>query len=214
MTIKSWDLESSGGGSDNKQEYTKFPQGITKIRIIDEVPVQKWIHWIPKENKAINCPGRGCPICEIRKRQKQNGEPYSYNMARRLGMQVINRSTGNREIMEQGVNFFKDLKDVMEILEDDGLTLLEADVKVKRRGEGKDDTSYRIDADKPSPLSESDKKLIEEKVDLEEFFKPHPVEFVQRIVNGESFEDVLKDMNDKDEDESTEENEDEEYKVE
>lgn len=188
---KKWNLEDSGSDSGVKQEYTTFPVGITRIRVIDEVPVKKFIHWIQDQKRAVTCPGRGCPICEIRRRQKANKEPQTYNMAKRLGMQVINRETGNREIMEQGITFYKDLEAVMEDLADDEQELIDADLRVKRRGTGKDDTVYRIDVDKVEPLSESDKALIAEKVDLEEFFKPHPPEMIQRIIDGEQYDEII-----------------------
>lgn len=211
MAKKSWNLESGGDGGGNKQEYTTFPQGVTRIRVIDEVPVKKFIHWIQEQKRAVTCPGRGCPICEIRKRQKTNKEPQTYNMAKRLGMQVINRETGNREIMEQGITFYKDLEDVMENLDDDGHDLIDADLKVKRRGTGKDDTTYRIDPDAVTPLSESDKELIAEKINLEDFFKPHPPEMIQRIIDGEKYDEIIGDyMGNKKKEESED---DEEFEV-
>lgn len=208
---KKWNLDDGGSSDVVKQEFTTFPQGVTRIRVIDEVPVKKFIHWINDQKRAVTCPGRGCPICEIRRRQKANKEPQTYNMAKRLGMQIINRETGNREIMEQGITFYKDLEDVMEDLMDDGYDLIDADLRVKRRGTGKDDTTYRIDRDEVTPLSESDKKLIDEKIDLEEFFKPHPPEMIQRIINGEKFDDIVGEYFDK---KRSEDSDDEEYEVE
>ena len=209
---KKWNLEDSGSDSGVKQEYTTFPVGITRIRVIDEIPVKKFIHWIQDQKRAVTCPGRGCPICEISRRQKANKEPQTYNMAKRLGMQVINRETGSREIMEQGITFYKDLEAVMEDLADDEQELIDADLRVKRRGTGKDDTVYRIDVDKVEPLSESDKALIAEKVDLEEFFKPHPPEMIQRIIDGEQYDEIIGEYMNKDKKE--EPADDEEFEVE
>ena len=186
--MSGWDFEAN---TNNKVEFTKFPVGITKIRVIDEEPYVRWTHWLTQHKRSINCPGRGCPICEIRKNQKANKEPYSYGMSRNFALNVINRETGNVEIMEQGIGFFQDLRDVMQDLKDMGHNLIEADIKVRRRGTGKDDTSYRLDIDEIYTLTDEDKKLVEEKIDLEKYFKPHTNEQITRVLNGESWEDVM-----------------------
>lgn len=197
--MSGWDFEAN---TNNKVEFTKFPVGITKIRVIDEEPYVRWTHWLTQHKRSINCPGRGCPICEIRKNQKANKEPYSYGMSRKFALNVINRETGNVEIMEQGIGFFQDLRDIMQDLKDMGHNLIEADIKVRRRGTGKDDTSYRLDIDEIYTLTDEDKKLVEEKIDLEKYFKPHTNEQITRVLNGESWEDV---MYNNEEDEANEE---------
>lgn len=197
--MSGWDFEAN---TNNKVEFTKFPVGITKIRVIDEEPYVRWTHWLTQHKRSINCPGRGCPICEIRKKQKANKEPYSYGMSRKFALNVINRETGNVEIMEQGIGFFQDLRDIMQDLKDMGHNLIEADIKVRRRGTGKDDTSYRLDIDEIYTLTDEDKKLVEEKIDLEKYFKPHTNEQITRVLNGESWEDV---MYNNEEDEANEE---------
>lgn len=193
-----WDFDTPQGGG-NKQEFTKFPEGITRIRIIDEAPVVRWTHYLPKFKRSINCPGIGCPICEIRHQQKANKEPYTYAMARRFAMQVINRETGKLEILEQGKTFFEDLKELKEQIESKRLTLSDVDVRVKRKGTGQTDTSYRLDIDVETPLTEADKKLIEGKINLEDYFKPHDADKILRIVNGEEWNDVMGAANTEDE---------------
>lgn len=185
--MNSWDF----GGSSTKAEFTKFPVGITHVRVIDETPFVRWTHWIPKFNKGVNCPGNGCPICNIRKLQKESGLDYTYGVARRIAINIINRETGKVEIMEQGVNFFNDLRDLMSDLKERGMKLSDVDIKVRRRGQGKDDTSYRLDIDKEYPLSDSDVQLVSTKQDLSEYFKPHTIEQLQRIVNGETWDEVF-----------------------
>ena len=72
-------------------------------------------------------------------------------------------------------------------------TLLDADVKVRRRGEGKDDTSYRLDIDEIYPLTQQETDMISEKrIELSEYFKPHTNEQILRILQGEKWEDVMK----------------------
>lgn len=190
--MSGWDFNTGGTSTKAKAEFTKFPVGITRIRVIDDEPTVRWTHWLPKFNRSVNCPGKDCAICEIRRQQKANKMEYTYAMGRRLAMNVINRETGKLEIMEQGVGFFQDLRDLMQDLKTDNLTLLDTDIKVRRRGAGKDDTSYRLDIDEKSPLSFDDKIIIEAKINLAEYFKPHTPEQTLRLVNGESWDEVMK----------------------
>lgn len=202
MTSKlGWDFDTSA--NQDRPEFTKFPVGETIIRVVDEMPHQHWTHWINKVNRSVNCPGKGCPICEIRKNQKAEGIPYTYNVAKRIAIQIINRETGKLEIMEQGRTFFEDLRDIMADLHEQGKKLVDIDIRVRRRGEGKNDTSYRLDIDKEYPLSDKDKELIENKVDLNEFFKSHEPSKIVRILNGEAWDEVMYEntkTNEKDED--------------
>lgn len=188
-----WDFDSNSGGSggSNKVEFTKFPPGITSIRVIDEAPFVRWTHWQPKHQRSINCPGRGCPICEIRKQQKANKEQYTHQMSRRLAIQILNRGTGKLEVCEMGPTWFQDLRDLMEELRSDGKTLLDVDIKVKRRGTGKDDTSYRLDIGDEYPLSDADMALMATKQDLATFFKPHTSEQIIRVLRGEDWATVM-----------------------
>ena len=118
-------------------------------------------------------------------------------MARRLAIQILNRETGKLEIMEQGMGFFTDLRDIKHDIEFNdkgnptGKHLVDFDIKVRRRGTSKDDTSYRLDIDIEYPLSEADLKLLADKKDLDIFFKPNTNEQILRIVQGEKWEDVM-----------------------
>jgi hypothetical protein len=142
--------------------------------------------------RSVNCPGKGCPICEIRRMEKQNKMPYTHAMAKRFAINIINRETNRVEIMEQGKTFIQDLSDLMTDLKEDGLTLLDADIKVRRRGLGQDDTSYRLDIADKTPLTDIDKDLIDNKrIKLDEYFKPHTPEQILRLLNGEEWEKVM-----------------------
>lgn len=192
MSGYTWDLDSNGGGGD-KVEFTKFPEGITRLRVVDEAPYVRWTHFLRQFKRSVNCPGKGCPICDIRRKQKANGQPYTYAMARRFTMNVINRETGKVEIMEQGMNFMEDLKLIREDLVAEGKSLLDADIKVRRTGTTKDNTRYRVDMDTVTPLTEEEENMvIKSKVDFTDYFKPHTVEQITRIVNGEPWDEVMK----------------------
>lgn len=205
--MSGWDFKETGDSNNKKQEFTKFPEGVTKIRVIDEAPVERWTHFLIKEKRSVNCPGKGCPICEIRQYEKANKIPYTHQMARRFALQVLNRNTGKIEIMEQGITFMQDLRDVMEMLHEDGKKLIDVDLQVRRRGMGKDNTSYRIDIAEEYELSEDDVALMGQMIDLKEYFAPHKPELITRVLNGEAFDEVMFGNND-------DEDSDEEFEVE
>lgn len=184
-----WDFDKSTSG--NKTEFTKFPEGITRIRVIGDSPIMRWTHWMPKASRAVNCPGKTCPICEIRKNQKANGQPQTYSVARRLSIVVINRETNKVEVMEQGVTFFQEVKDIMIELAEKGKSLADVDLKIRRRGTGQQDTSYRIDVDSEYPLTEDDVKLLEDAPSLDELTSPHEAEKILQLIQGATWEEVF-----------------------
>lgn len=182
-----WDLETGSNGS--KAEFTKFPVGTTRIVVMDKAPHMRWTHWMNQFKRSINCPGmKVCPIDDIINKQKANGETPKYNRSRRFAINVFNLETNRIEIMEQGKTFFEDLKLIMGDLAEEHKTLSDVVLKVRRTGTGKDDTKYRIDVQ-----GDFDGELPKEGiVDLEEYFKPHTVEQITRLLNGEDWEEVMK----------------------
>ena len=205
-----WDFDKN----DDKVEFTKFPEGIVNIRIVGGVPHTRWTHWMPKHMRSVTCPGnRTCPICEIRNIQKANGEQYSYAMGRRIAIQVINRNTGKLEIMEQGVNFFEEVKEIMIMLAEKGKALHDVDIAVRSRGSGKDGTSYRLDIGEEYPLTEEDKALCEGMMNLAEFFKEHTPEQILAVLDGADWNETMYPDNEKKE--ATQEDEaDEKFELE
>lgn len=178
----SWNFDS---GND-KKNFTKFPVGVTRIRVIDKSPHTRWTHWINSFQKSVNCPGsRECPICQLRQKQKDAKEPQTYGVSRRIAINIYNYDTEKQEIMEQGKTFFEDLRDLHKELSEDGSDLDQAILKVRRRGTGKDDTSYRIDIDEKTSPEDVVIKAREEKTDLVEYFTPHTQEQIQAIISAQ-----------------------------
>lgn len=186
---------SGGGGGGNKIEYMKFPEGVTYFRTISEAPVSRWTHWMPRIKRSVTCIGKGCPICTLIKEAKANKESPQYNSTKKHSMLVINRTTGNVEILDQGSKFFED----MLILHEDEGDIRGFDIKARRKGSDKD-TTYRLDAEKKTSLSDADKKLIEDggfdKFNLEEYFKPPTVEQMVALINGADPKEVFSKSND------------------
>lgn len=206
----SWDTAfegNSGGGGTAKTEFVKFPEGITKLRVIDLKIHVRWVHWMPQFKRSVNCPGSNkCPICTIRKAAKEANEKQKYSLSKRFAVNVLNRETKSYEILDQGKEFFEDLKvvrieglqPIVEV-DDDGNEVQKAprgeltnyDVKVRRTGTGQEDTKYRIDPDRKYALSKEDMELAAGAKDLEEYFKPHTTEQIQRLLNGEEWNEVM-----------------------
>lgn len=173
----SWDL---GGGDTTTVEFTKFPVGTTRIRVLDPAPHIRWHHWLNQFGRSINCPGmRVCPIDDIIDKQRANREEPTYDRGRRYSLNIFNYETNRVEIMEQGKTFLEDLKLVMQDLADEGLKLSDVKLRVRRTGLGKDDTKYRIDIDE----SVKDEPIPEGVTDLKEYFKPATVEQITALLN-------------------------------
>lgn len=186
--MSGWDFNESK----DKLEFTSFPEGITRIRILSAEPKMAWTHWIMKEKRSIICPGRDCPICQIRKQQKEDKQPQTYSVTRRLRIYVYNYDTERIEILEQGITFFEELADMKKELEKEGKLLSGAIFKVKRKGTGKETTSYRIDLDSYEEVDLSDDKYSLEKFQkLSEMFQPHEPKDILKILDGETWNDVF-----------------------
>lgn len=181
--MQTWDFDKGNESKDSKKaNFTKFPVGVTRIRILDDAPFVRWTHWMPQFKRSVNCPGRGCPICEIRKQQKANGEKHTYGMSRRFAINIYNYETQLQEIMEQGITFFEDLRDLMMDLREKGKDLKDAVLKVRRRGTDKDDTSYRVDIDVIEPMGTAEQDAMNSKIDLPDYFKPHTPEKILKLL--------------------------------
>lgn len=188
--MSGWDF-NAGGSDKQKAEFTKFPEGITRVRIVEDAPFVRWTHWFNKYKRSANCPGKECPVCEIRKHQKANRETPTYNMSKRLAIQVLNRENGKLEIMEQGITFFEELRDLMVELKEKGKTLADVDIRIKRRGTTQQDTSYRIDIGEEYPLSDADELQKGRLMDLSDYFKPTDPEKLLQVLQGKTWEEAF-----------------------
>lgn len=181
--MSGWDFgnkASTDTPSADKKVFTKFPVGTTHIRILDQEPKMRWIHWMPQFGRSIVCPGN-CPVCNIRKGEKAAGVEPRYSMQRKFSLNVYNHGTGKLEIMDEGIQFMEDLRDIREELLDEGKNLVDAVLKVKKRmSDGK--ASYRIDIHEITPVSAEEQAAYNERTDMDEYFKAHPVEQILQML--------------------------------
>lgn len=176
-----WDLEKSNDGSGEKKEFAKFPEGVTEIRIFDSAPHQRWSHWLPLFTRSVNCPGRGCPICDINKRARDNGDKNIYGNQKKFAMNIYNQSMNQLQIMDEGKLFMEDLRDVKDEIEKDGKPLIGAILKVRKRGTGRD-TTYRIDLKEHADLTKEEKEAFNDIVDLDEYYKKTPADKILELL--------------------------------
>jgi len=184
MTLQGWDL-NAGVQKGKKNNFTKFPEGITRIRILDTVPFMRWTHWLPQFSRKITCPGFGCPIDELIKMHKANGTQSPYGSARAFSLNIYNHDTNQHEIMEEGVTMFEVLKIAIEdaIEENPGTTIGSFIFKVRKRQGANGRATWTVTVDSVNePLSEAELNALEERVDLAELFKAPTVDQVKELL--------------------------------
>lgn len=179
--------DTNENGSSEGIDFISFKEGSTEIRIVDDEPIARWKHWVPQIKRSIVCPGKGCPICNIIKNAKQNKEVPKYNSSKRYHIHVIDRTDGKLKIMENSKTFFGQLL----TLQDNVGKLTSYDLKVIRTGTGKK-TQYNIIPMAQTPLTEKDKELLSDRIDLDEYFAAPTNEQIIRLLNGEKPEDVFR----------------------
>ena len=182
----SWDDidKKSGGDSENKIDFTSFPEGTTQIRVIGKEPYSFWNHWLTKQNMGTTCPGKGCPICAVIAAQKANKEKQTYSSTRRHAILIWNYSTQKYEIMAQGQNFFTDLRALHKDIGD----VTTYDIKVKRTGTDMNNTKYTL-----MPMQPTEFAVVEEPpaVEMTEILKPIDHDKLILLMEGKSKEEVF-----------------------
>lgn len=168
--------------SKEKVPYTKFSEGLTKIRVLDAEPYSWWQHWIPSSKTSVTCPGSDCPICEVIIKQKNAKETPTFNNSRRHALRIWNYTTNQMEIVIQGRGFMQNLLDLHEEIGD----IREYDIKIKRSGSGLD-TSYTA---LPTPASDFEfaDKIYD--VDMEDLFKTPDRSILIQLMQGKKWSDI------------------------
>lgn len=183
MSLQGWNLDA-GGSQSKKNSFTKFPEGVTRIRILDQVPFMRWTHWLPQFSRKITCPGFGCPIDELIKKAKSNGEQAPYASSRAFSLNIWNLDTQQREIMEEGVTMFEQLKNAIEdALEDNkGKSINDFVFKVRKRMGSNGRATWTVSLDSVSQMSENEILAQAESVDLAELFKAPTIEQIHELL--------------------------------
>ena len=179
-----WNLNegntSSGGG--NKINFTKFPEGVTKIRVLladGEAPFMRWAHWMPQFSRKVTCPGN-CPIDELIKVAKANGQTPPYGNSRNFSVNIWNYDTGRAEVLEEGITMIEALKDgieeaISEYLEDNPgtkLQICDLVLKVRKKMGSTGKNTWRVTLDSVATMEENVWEAHNNRVDFAEYYKP------------------------------------------
>lgn len=180
--LEGWDLNAGSGGS--KNSFTKFPEGITRIRILDKAPHIRWTHWLPQFSRKLTCPGFGCPIDEIIKTAKANKTKSPYNSVRQYSLNVFNQDTGQREILEEGITMFDELKvAIMDAITDNvGTSIGDYIYKVRKRVGTDGKAKWSVTSEYVPELSDDEKEALNNLVDFKEMHKPPTIEQVHELL--------------------------------
>ena len=178
-----WSDIENNNGQKERTPYTKFGEGATLIRILDEEPYSFWAHWLPKQNTSVTCLGKDCPICSVVAQAKANKLQPPYNNSHRHAMRIWNYTTNQMEIMIQGRSFMNQLLMLHKEVGD----LRTYDIKIVRSGTGTD-TTYMAMPKAPSDF-DTEGKTIEE-VNMEETFAPPTREDMIMLMEGKTWAEI------------------------
>jgi len=193
----SWNEVEEKGGNGNKTNYTKFEdKKAVVLRVMDAEPVAKWRHWIQASKRSVTCCGQGCPVCAVIKAAKEADIVSPYSSTKRFTINVLNKTTNQIELLEQGKVFFEQLLVYKTNMGD----LNSFDLKIIRSGTKKGDTTYSYIPLPPTLLTKAELDMYEaNKVDINESLKPYTIQQTTDLMNGMPAEEVFKNRNEGDE---------------
>jgi hypothetical protein len=190
-----WNDVKSNKSSDSKSEikYLSLKEGTTQIRILDDEPFSRYTHWLPKANEGkgttVNCIGRDtCPVCSEIAKDRAAKATARFNSRKLHAMNVINRETGEVNILDKGNSLFEQLVGLYEEIGD----LRNYDIKIRVSGTGKD-TSYVVIPMAQKPLTADEKTLT--KYDFSDMYKNLTPDQITTLMNGGSYKDIFNDAN-------------------
>lgn len=179
----SWDDVNRTSGSNKTNNYTKFTEGNTLIRVIDNEPYSFWNHWMTKHNHGVTCLGKDCPICSVIAKQKANKETPIYSSTQRHAIRIWNYTTNQMEIMVQGKTFFQQLLTLHKEVGD----ITTYDIKVIRKGSDTN-TTYTLLPSIEEPFKHTD--AIED-VNFSEAFTAPDRDKLLLLMEGKTWEEVF-----------------------
>lgn len=180
----SWNDVTRDNANAEKVPYTKFENGSTIIRILDNEPFSFWSHWLQKQQTSVTCLGKDCPICNVIRAQKANKETPQYSSTQRHCVRIWNYKEERLEVMIQGRTFFSQLLDLHKEVGD----ITTYDIKVIRKGEGTN-TTYTL---LPQPAKEFEIPNQEEfdSINLSELMAPPTMENMLMLMEGHTWAEI------------------------
>ena len=153
---------TAGGGGDIRR--IKFaPDTTTVVRIVEDNYEKVWVHHFKgvdedgkERNRRTVCLGKGkCPVCDAGHKAKPR---YYFNV---VDMKERKENAGKFQVrlLEVGKMVYDGIK--LLALDEEYGDPTQYNIKIKRTGEGKNDTKYTVHAGrKMFSLKESDEKII------------------------------------------------------
>lgn len=203
------DSEQHNGGG----VIYKLKPGRTVIRVIPPRKGEKlmkvaYVHYldVPGVGRvSFNCPRlmakRPCPICKTENELMATGDDADFKKAKKLkakrqlymNMVVRGEEASGPRVLRFGKMIEDQLIEIRQDEEDGGNFAHPTqgfDLKISRKGEGQNDTEYKVTASgqRPSPLAEDASEmtdLIEHQPDLSRFLRVLSDEQIQRKLRGE-----------------------------
>lgn len=180
---------SGNGEGKNKVKFVEMKENnVVQLRALDEAPYSRYTHWIPQANggkgATIDCIGRNCPVCEDRNAKKASGAPQKYSVRKQHAMNVLNRGTGEVEVLDKGKRCYEALASIRDMIGD----LRGYDVKIKVTG-ADTDTSYTPVPMPAKALTDAEKNL--DKYNFTELYPKLTREQVLMFMEGKGWVDVM-----------------------
>lgn len=186
-------VNNNNGGDKSEVKYTSFPEGTTTIRVIEAEPYSRYTHWIPQANSgkglSVDCIGAGCPVCEaIAVARKNKSKERVYSKTATHAINIINRTTGQHELLDKGNGIFGTLATINAQMGD----LRNFDINITKTGKKLGDIKYTI---LPS-FSSQPFTQAEEELKKEELFNIRDRELLSKeqilaLMSGKSLQEVL-----------------------
>lgn len=117
------DVATTEKNDAKKVKWAELKEGtLYQMRALDEAPYSRYTHWIPQANNGkgttIDCIGRDCPVCADRNAKKASGATQKYGARKQHAMNVINKATGEVELLDKGKRCFEALAGIRDMVGD------------------------------------------------------------------------------------------------
>jgi len=183
------DIASAEKAETKKAKWAELKEGtLYQMRALDEAPYSRYTHWIPQANggkgATIDCIGRDCPVCADIHAKKASGAQQRYNSRKQHAMNVINRATGEVEILDKGKRCYEALSGIRDMVGD----LRGFDIKIKTSGSDTE-VAYTPIPMPAKPLTDAEKVI--EKYDFSVIYPKLTKEQVLELMSGKGFQDIL-----------------------
>jgi len=197
---KGLENNTQSGDAPASDVYMKLNEGEHVIRILDEEETIYWRYWIKSLNgKQV---GRSIAVASMRDPLPAyfaalgKVHPDYQSIQKRFLVNVLDRATGKVKILELGKELLEKFAMLHERIRDrqtfEPLPITRFDVRVIARGTGKEINRVVLPDEDQSPLSEEVSTQL--KYNLKLLARPMPPEFQQRLLAGEDYGDIIKEL--------------------